>query len=187
MPARPRTSLRKAPTPRTPARGRAAVPDAIAMLEDDHRNVAAMFEQFDKLRSDGVRKAQLVARLCQALTVHAKVEEEIFYPAARSVLEDPSLIDPSDVEHAMARSLIADVESAKPGDGHYDAKVQVLGEYVRHHVRSEQEKLFPKLRRTHLDMKVLGERIAVRKRELAGMLSNPSAGDDAMRRFVPLV
>lgn len=188
MPARPRTKpSRTAAVRKTAARKRAAKPDAIAILKDDHRNVSALFDQFARLRSDSVRKAQLVARICQELTVHTKVEEEILYPAARTVLEDASLIDEADVEHATAKALIAQLEASKPGDPHYDARVKVLGEYIRHHVKEEHEEMFPKLRRTPLDMDVLGERIATRKRELAGLLSSPTAIDDAMRRFVPIV
>ena len=108
-------------------------------------------------------------------------------PAARSVLDNAALIDEADVEHASARALIAELRSAKPGDDHYDAKVKVLGEYVRHHVKEEQDELFPKLRRTALDMVVLGERMAARKHELAALFSNPAATEDAMRRFIPIV
>ena len=161
--------------------------DAIALLKGDHRRVAAMFLQFDRMKADGSRKEALVAKICQELTVHARVEEEIFYPAARSVLENAALIDEADVEHASAKALIAELRSAKPGDDHYDAKVKVLGEYVRHHVKEEQDELFPKLRRTALDMVVLGERMAARKHELAALFANPAATEDAMRRFIPIV
>lgn len=181
---RPRKTARQ---PAAPARARTTPSDAIALLREDHRGLAALFAQFDRLKADGERKQALVARICRELTVHAKVEEEIFYPAARTVLDDAALIDEADVEHASAKALVAELEAAKPGDDHYDAKVKVLGEYVGHHVREEQEEMFPKLRRTKLDLRVLGERIAARKRELASVLSDPAASDDAMRRFIPIV
>ena len=184
MPARKRPAARR--TARTPARSRRAAPDAIALLRDDHRKVAAMLSRVGT-SADGARKASLVATLCRTLTVHARVEEEIFYPAARTVLRDAALIDEADVEHATAKALIADLERMKPGDDHYDAKVKVLGEYVRHHVKEEQEQLFPKLRRTALDFAVLGERIAARRRELENALAHPEVVDDAIRRFVPIV
>lgn len=186
MPARKNPGPTRAPRKRaTPAR--IAAPDAIAILRDDHRRVASLFAQVGRLRQDGARKASLVGRICRELTVHARVEEEIFYPAARTVLRDHLPVDEADVEHATVKALVAGLERAKPGDDHYDAKVTVLGEYVRHHVKEEQETLFPKLRRTPLDLKVLGERVAARKRELDGMLDHPEAVDDAMRRFVPIV
>ena len=166
---------------------RTAPDDAIALLKEDHRKVAAMFEQFDRMKADGSRKEALVAKICQELTVHARIEEEIFYPAARTVLRDPALIDEADVEHASAKALIAELGSAKPGDDHYDAKVKVLGEYIRHHVKEEQDEMFPRLRRTDLDLAVLGERLATRKRELAALFANPTATEDAMRRFIPIV
>ena len=186
MPARKTPAARPAPRMRAPPRRRAA-PDALAILRDDHRKVAALFAQVARLRQDGARKASLVERICRELSVHAKVEEEIFYPAARTVLRRHADVDEADVEHATIKALVAELERAKPGDDHYDAKVKVLGEYVRHHVKEEQETLFPKLRRTPLDLAVLGERIGARKRELAALLAHPEALDDAMRRFVPIV
>lgn len=186
MPARKNPGSTRAPRKRA-APARRAAPDAIAILRDDHRRVASLFAQVGRLRRDGARKASLVGRICRELTVHARVEEEIFYPAARTVLRDHLPVDEADVEHATVKALVAGLERAKPGDDHYDAKVKVLGEYVRHHVKEEQETLFPKLRRAPLDLEVLGERIAARKRELDGMLDHPEAVDDAMRRFVPIV
>ena len=186
MPFKKKPAPRRAPRKRA-APARRAAPDAIALLRDDHRQVGALFAQAARVRHDGARKASLVGRICRDLTVHAAVEEEIFYPAARTVLKDLAPVDEADVEHATVKALVADLERMKPGDDHYDAKVKVLGEYVRHHVKEEQETLFPRLRRTPLDLAVLGERIAARKRELAGALAHPEMLDDAMRRFIPIV
>ena len=184
MPAKPRPAARPRVRKRTRAR---AAPDALAMLRDDHRKVAAMFARFDRLAPDGARRGALVAALCRALTVHAKLEEEILYPAARTVLKDVAPVDEADVEHAVARALVADLERMQPGDDHYDAKVRVLGACVRRHVREEQDALFRRLRRTPLDFAVLGARLAARRRELEAALDHPAMVDDAIRRFVPVV
>jgi hemerythrin superfamily protein len=188
MPARKTARTPAArPAPRKRVAPRRRPPDALAMLRDDHRRVAALFAQVAKAGDDRERKGSLVLRICRELAVHAQVEDEIFYPAARTVLRRQALVDEADVEHATVRMLVAELERGKPGDDHYDAKIKVLGEYVKHHVKEEQEALFPKLRRTPLDLAVLGERIAMRKRELEDLLARPEALDDAMRRFVPIV
>jgi hemerythrin superfamily protein len=185
-PARRKTT-RATPGVRKPRAHAQRSGDAIALLRADHRDVASMLAQVDRMTPGDARMGALVARICRELTVHATIEEEIFYPAARTVLKDASLVDEADVEHASVKALVAALETSAPGDDHYDAKVKVLGEYVRHHVKEEQDELFPKLRRTELDMKVLGERLAVRKRELAGVLADRSAADEAMRSFIPIV
>jgi hemerythrin superfamily protein len=100
------------------------------------------------------------------LSVHAKVEEEIFYPAVRKAIDEDDLMDEADIEHAGAKSLIAQVEAMKPGDDHYDAKVTVLGEYIDHHVKEEQNEMFPKVKKAKVDTVQLGERISKRKQEL---------------------
>ena len=143
--------------------------DAIALLTEDHRKVKKLFKEFEKLKDDDGsedEKSAIVEEICNELSVHAKVEEEIFYPAARQAIDDEELIDEADVEHASAKSLIAELESMQPGDDHYDAKVTVLGEYIDHHVKEEQSEIFPKARKAKLDTKELGERIAQRKQEL---------------------
>jgi hypothetical protein len=95
-----------------------------------------------------------------------KVEEEIFYPAVRAAIDDDDLMDEADVEHAGARELIAQLEDMEPGDDHYDAKVTVLGENVDHHVKEEQDEMFPKARKAKLDLAALGAAMLERKREL---------------------
>jgi hemerythrin superfamily protein len=145
--------------------------DAIAMLTQDHSDVGAMFDKYatlgDKARS---AKQTLATEICKALTVHATVEEELFYPAVREAIDDMDLMDEADVEHAGAKDLIAQIEAMKPGDSHYDAKVKVLGEEIRHHVKEEQGKMFPKVKKSGLDTKELGARIAARKKELQRVL-----------------
>jgi len=139
--------------------------NAITLLRSDHAEVKDLFSQFEKARKDD-RKAALAARICRELTVHAPIEEEIFYPAAREVLRDEDLIDEATVEHASAKDLIAQIESSSPGDDLFDAKVKVLGEYINHHVKEEQNELFPKMRQTSLDLTEIGQRMMARKQEL---------------------
>jgi len=138
---------------------------AISILRADHKLVDDLFKQYEKAKAQS-RKQILVDRICRELTVHATVEEEIFYPAVRSAIKDKDMMDEADIEHASARQLIAQLEAGKPGDDHYDAKVKVLGEYIRHHVKEEQTEIFPKAQKTKLDMVELGSQIQTRKAEL---------------------
>ena len=142
--------------------------DAIAMLEADHKKVQKAFKDFEKLKESGKRreKAAIVQQTCADLTVHTKVEEEIFYPAVRKAIKDGALMDEATVEHAGAKSLIAQLESMQPGDDLYDAKFTVLGESVNHHIKEEQNEMFPKVRKTKLDLTALGQQIAQRKAQL---------------------
>ena len=100
--------------------------------------------------------------------MHAQIEEEIFYPAAREALPSDDLLDEAKVEHDSAKGLIAQIESSTPGDELFDAQVTVLGEYVKHHIKEEQNELFPKLRRARMDLKALGQALAERKDALMG-------------------
>jgi hypothetical protein len=164
-----------------PTRARSIGPDAVAMLKDDHKRVDAMFKRFDKMKTDGEEKRALVNVICNELKIHTAVEEEIFYPAVREVIRDDNLMDEADVEHESAKALIAQLESMKPGDDHYDAKVAVLGEYIRHHVKEEHEQMFPKARKAKVDLKALGAAIAQRKRELSG---NDGTKPDLIQRVM---
>jgi len=151
---------------KTAAKKRRAVAlNAITLLRGDHAEVKDLFSQFEKARKDD-RKAVLAARICMELTVHAQIEEEIFYPAARGALREEDLVDEATVEHASAKDLIAQIESSSPGDDLFDAKVKVLGEYIDHHVKEEQNEMFPKVRQTSIDLSELGQRLMARKQEL---------------------
>jgi hemerythrin superfamily protein len=151
---------------------RAAAPkaqEATALLRADHKLVSDLFAQVEKTRS-AARKQALVAKICNELTVHAQVEEEIFYPAVKQALRDKELVPEATVEHATLKDLIAQLEGATPDGEMYDAKVKVMSEYVKHHVKEEQNEMFPKVKKTKLDLMDLGARIAARKSELmAGM------------------
>jgi hemerythrin-like domain-containing protein len=139
--------------------------DALALLRADHQRVQEMFDQFEKTRSED-RKGTLAQQICQELTVHAQIEEEIFYPAAREAIKEEDLIDEATVEHQSAKDLIAQIESGGPSGELFEAKVKVLGEYIKHHVKEEQNELFPQVRKTKLDLKELGQRLQERKMEL---------------------
>jgi hypothetical protein len=148
--------------------------DAIALLEADHREVDAMFEQYETLTDDADKKA-LAAKICLALKVHTTIEEELFYPPARKATGDGDLLDEALVEHAGAKNLIAEIEAMQPGQPLYDAKVKVLGEQVRHHVEEEETELFPEVRDTDLDLDALGAKLAARKAELMAKLAPRAA------------
>ena len=146
--------------------------DAISMLTAEHREVAAMFKQYQELGERAyVSKKKLADRICTALSLHATVEEEIFYPALRAASKEAAdLLDEAEVEHASAKDLIAQIEEMDPEDDLYDAKVKVLGEQIEHHVKEEEGEMFPKAKKTGMDMVALGDEMAMRKDELAATL-----------------
>jgi hemerythrin superfamily protein len=178
MAARKKTTARKQSAASKSASSRRA-PEATALLRADHQAVQKLFDQFEKTRSED-RKGTLAQQICEELTIHARIEEEIFYPAAREALREQDLLDEATVEHQGAKDLIAQIEGANPSDDLFDAKVTVLGEYIKHHVKEEQNELFPKIRKTKLDLKELGERMQARKMELmeagAGAKGGGSSG-----------
>lgn len=147
--------------------------DAIAVLKADHREVEGYFEEFEKARSVD-RKQQLAEKICRALTVHATIEEEIFYPAFLEATGEEDLHHEAAVEHDAAKKLIAEIESSGPDDEYYDAKVTVLSEMIKHHVKEEEKRdgLFAKSRQSEMDLDALGEQLASRKAEL--MVDTPS-------------
>ncbi|HRE45498.1 MAG TPA: hemerythrin domain-containing protein [Terricaulis sp.] len=139
-------------------------PDAIRLLKNDHREVEDWFDDFEET-SNGPRKQKLARQICTALTIHTKIEEEIFYPACREAGIEDDIMDEADVEHDAAKKLIAEIEAGKPGDDHWDAKVKVLGEMIRHHVKEEEQSggMFSKARRAGLDLEELGQKMQARK------------------------
>lgn len=139
--------------------------EATALLRADHKLVSELFEKYEGSRSASVKK-QLVTQICTELSVHAQVEEEIFYPAVKEALGDKELIPEATVEHATLRDLISQVEGVEPDGEMFDAKIKVLAEYVKHHVKEEQNEIFPKARATDLNMVDLGTAITARKEEL---------------------
>jgi hemerythrin superfamily protein len=142
-----------------------AAKDAITQLKADHAKVSGLFTEYDKARST-TRKKALVADICTELSVHAQIEEEIFYPEVKAALKDHELVPEATVEHASLKELIAQIETIEPDGEMYDAKVQVLSEYVKHHVKEEQNEMFPKVKASSLDLVELGARMATRKAKL---------------------
>jgi hemerythrin superfamily protein len=144
--------------------------DILQLLVAEHREVQAMFQQYRKLAEAGGKgdeRMLLASQICVALTLHTQVEEEILYPAARVVLtRDEDLVDEAYVEHAGAKSLIAQIKTMTSDQPLFDAKVHVLGEYIAHHVKEEENEFFPKLRKTTLDLDAMGERMVELRKAL---------------------
>ena len=141
--------------------------DAIALLKADHRKVEDLFEKFENARSD--RKQALVQEICTELCIHATIEEEIFYPACKGEIEDDDLLEESYVEHDGAKVLIAELLDSEPDAEFYDAKVTVLSEMIKHHVKEEEKRsegLFAQAKDAGLDIEALGARMQERKQEL---------------------
>src|SRR3954471_18677883 len=141
--------------------------DAVALLKEDHRTVEELFEKFEKASGEG-RKQSIAERICLELSVHAQIEEEIFYPACEGKV-DEDLLKESYVEHDGAKVLIAEIMNGGPSDEFYDAKVKVLQEEIEHHIEEEEKRmegLFAQARKAGLDMDALGEQRAARKQEL---------------------
>jgi len=169
------TAVRKTDTkspPKTPKVDAASGPDAIVMLREDHKRVDALFKQYDESKDDmsDTEKESLAKEICAELTVHAMLEEELFYPAARTALDvdGDELLDEAEVEHQTAKDLIEWIESASAVEPLYDAKVKVLAEYIKHHVEEEQDEMFPKCRKSSMDLKAIGAQMQERKVELVG-------------------
>jgi hypothetical protein len=147
---------------------KSAPQDAIALLKADHRKVEDLFEKYEKSRG---KKAEIARQICLELTVHATIEEEIFYPACKEAVEDDKL-DEAYVEHDGAKVLIAEISNGSPEDEFYDAKVKVLSEEIKHHVKEEEQRdgIFAQAKASKLDLKALGAQLAARKKELMAKL-----------------
>ncbi|HEX8614676.1 MAG TPA: hemerythrin domain-containing protein [Telluria sp.] len=150
--------------------------DALELLKADHEKVKSLFLEFDSLREnddEDERKFELVDEICYELTLHSMIEEEIFYPMLRSVIDDDDLMDEADVEHASVRDLVSQLEVMYPGDDHFDATVAVLGEEMALHIEKEESAMFDAALESGIDLDDLGERLAARKEELDEDLTAP--------------
>ncbi len=163
MPTNAKTKVKRAAERRS--RSGSAPGSAITLLKQDHREVEEFFEEYEELDNNRA-KAELARKICKALKVHTQIEEEIFYPAARKATGDKDLLDEALVEHAGAKHLIGEIEAMKPGDELYDAKITVLGEQIKHHVKEEEEELFPECESSKMDVVAVGKQLATRKSEL---------------------
>jgi hemerythrin superfamily protein len=143
--------------------------DAIDLLDADHISVKELFTAYKKLcdqDASAEEKREVAGRICQELTVHARIEEEIFYPELREAIDADDLLDEAEVEHSTAKDLITQISDMNPDDDLYDARVTVLGEYIDHHVKEEREQLFVKARKSKLDLVAMAGELSQRKMEL---------------------
>jgi hemerythrin superfamily protein len=139
--------------------------DALALLKEDHRKVEKLFKDYESAKGEG-RKEKLARQISLELTIHTMIEEEIFYPACKGKI-DEDMLKEAYVEHDAAKLLMAEIEAGSgESDDFFDARVQVLGEQIDHHVKEEEDELFPEVRKADIDTKALGEQLAARKREL---------------------
>jgi hypothetical protein len=143
----------------------AAPKDAIALLKADHRKVEELFAKYETARA---KKADIAKQICLELTIHTIIEEEIFYPACREAGVESDMMDEANVEHDGAKTLIAELEAGTPDDEYYDAKVKVLSEEIKHHVKEEEQRggIFSQAKEQDLDLEALGAQMAARKKEL---------------------
>ncbi|WP_334190980.1 hemerythrin domain-containing protein [Noviherbaspirillum sp.] len=156
--------------------------DVLELLKEDHKKVNKMFEQFEKMKekedNDQEAKQLLVETACAELTIHAQLEEEIFYPALREAIDDEDMLDEAEVEHNTAKQLITELAAMQPGDELYDAKFTVLGEYVKHHVQEEEKEMFQKAKKAKIDLVAMAEQVMERKMELRDELGLDAEEDD---------
>ncbi|OGU23544.1 MAG: hemerythrin [Hydrogenophilales bacterium RIFOXYD1_FULL_62_11] len=153
--------------------------DACDLLDADHKAVKKMFTEFEELtESKGntrEKKRMLADKICRELTVHAQIEEEIFYPGIRKAIKDELMMSEAEVEHMSAKDLIAQIQEMEAGDVLFDAKVTVLGEYIDHHVKEERNEMFPKARATKVDLVKMRDALQARKDELMAELEEMAA------------
>lgn len=141
--------------------------DAIELLKRDHADVKKAFKDFEKAKyKDPNACKEFILSICRAIEMHAKVEEEIFYPAVREKIDDDDLMNEAEVEHNSAKALIAQIGKLSGDDPMLKAHSMVLSEYIQHHVKEEENEMFPKVKRAKLDLEVLAERILQRKDQL---------------------
>lgn len=159
--------------------GKGAPKDAIALLKADHRQVEEWFEQFEKTESEA-KKQDLATRICDALTVHTTIEEEIFYPAFLEATDDKDIHHEAEIEHEGAKRLIAEIQASSPDDEYFGSKVKVLSEMIKHHVKEEEQPdgMFAEARDSEMDLKALGEQMAERKAELEGGSTDSDDSDE---------
>lgn len=145
-----------------------SAPNAVDLLIQDHEKVKKLFKEYERLakKGDTEGKQEVATHICEELTVHTQIEEEIFYPAAKAALDEEELVNEAAIEHASAKILIDQIKKTSPKDEMYDALLKVLSEYVDHHVKEEETEMFPKAKKAKLDMNALGARMMERKEAL---------------------
>lgn len=172
----------KTTKPRRTRRTGTRDPLAVLLLKQDHREVEGWFDEYEQLEEEG-EKRELFNKIATALKVHTQIEEEIFYPEERGDVED-DMLDEAYVEHDGAKKLIAEIEAMEPGDQYYDAKVKVLGEYIKHHVKEEEQPggIFSQAKKGDEDLEEMGERIKARKEELMAEMGAAPAKANGRKR-----
>lgn len=167
MPTAQNTTTRKSGTPGAATR-KSKKNDAIRLLTEDHNKVKKMFKEFEKLckKKDEQGKEDLATQICKELSIHAQLEEEIFYPAAREAIDNDDMMNEAMVEHASAKDLIAQIRSTGASDPMYAALVTVLGEYINHHIEEEQNEVFPEVEKSQMDLDAIGLEMTERKEVL---------------------
>jgi hypothetical protein len=157
----------KQPAPKKTTRRTSAPRDAIALLKADHREVEGWFAQFEKAKATS-RKQELADKICNALKAHTTIEEEIFYPAFYEATENKEIHHEAEIEHEGAKRLIAEIEGSDASDDYFDARVTVLSEMIKHHVKEEEQPggMFAEAREADMDLRELGEQLKMRKAEL---------------------
>jgi hemerythrin superfamily protein len=166
---------------KSPAREAGGGMDALKLLTRDHREVEQLFKRFEQAKDED-KKGALAARICRLLQVHAQIEEELFYPAARDRIEDEDLVEEALVEHQAAKDLIEKIQRAQAGGQSFDAQVKDLQEQVQHHVQEEERELFPEARESGLDLDELGRRLMTRRTELLKQMGADVEGAGSGRR-----
>jgi hypothetical protein len=160
------------------------LPLALEMLSSDHRKVEGMFREFEQMKEEeDASRVALAQRICNELTIHAQVEEDLFYPWLRENLEETEPVAEALVEHATAKQLIAEILPIGEADEAYDAKVKVLSEYIKHHVKEEEGEIFPEVAGEEEELDELGQEMAARKAELMdemGLLGDPMMGEQEL-------
>ncbi|MFN6996153.1 MAG: hemerythrin domain-containing protein [Aquincola tertiaricarbonis] len=180
-----KAAAKKTTRSRSTTASKSGTPDAIKLLTTDHREVKALFQQYQEMvdhEAEDDEKQELAEQICMMLTVHAQIEEEIFYPAAKDQIKEADLVNEATVEHASAKDLIAQIQESDPSDEMYDSLVKVLGEYIDHHVKEEESELFPQVRKAKLDVAALGEQLNERKMALMsemGMMAEEEESEEA--------
>jgi len=154
--------------------------DACSLLDADHRSVKKMFKEYEalmesKAKSATQKKRDLANQICLELSVHAQIEEEIFYPALRGAIKETDLLNEAEVEHGTAKDLISQIETGDVDDEMFDAKVTVLGEYIDHHVKEERTEIFVKARASKLDLVGMRAQLEARKEELLAEMTGATA------------
>lgn len=155
--------------------------DAASLLREDHKKVKKLFEEFESSR-DERKKTELVREALHEFSVHARLEEELFYPEIRRYAGLEDIVDEATEEHHVAHMLIGELERMRPGQPHYEAKFMVLAESVRHHIEEEESEILPRIEKSGVDLETLGERMSQRKAELMRGISGGGRGTGWTRR-----